>query len=71
MFDGSVQPVFIALRTFRQACRDIAASHPELIPPKCDAEIDSASPKTSAKPVQVLALYVDRLALSGPPTGKK
>ena len=28
------------LRTFRQACRDIAASHPELIPPECDAEID-------------------------------
>ena len=26
------------LRTFRQACRDIAASHPELIPPECDAD---------------------------------
>lgn len=27
------------LRTFRQACRDIAASEPELIPPGCDVDI--------------------------------
>ena len=25
------------LRTLRQACSDIAASHPELIPPDCEA----------------------------------
>ena len=26
------------LRTFRQACRDISASHPELIPPGIDVD---------------------------------